>query len=61
MATLKCGIHYNLKTNVVTKFSTESSITITTYIYLMPELLLKLVELSEMIVHPTSPSVGVTG
>ena len=59
MATLKCGIHYNLKTNVVTKFLTRSSTT--TYIYLMTALLLELVELPEMIVPPTSPSVGVTG
>ena len=47
------------KTNVVTKFPTESWTT--TYIYLMTALLLELVELPEMIVPPTSSSVGATG
>ena len=59
MATLKCGTRFNLKTSVVTKFSTGSSITISTYLTMA--LLLELVESLEMTAPLTSPFVGATG
>ena len=59
MATVKCGIHSNLKANVVTKFSTESLTMI--YIFLVMALLLELVESQVMIAPPTSPSVRAAG
>ena len=50
MATLKCGTHSSLKSNVATKFSTGSSTMI--YILLMIALLLELVE-PPVIIAPT--------
>ena len=50
---------FNLKTSVVTKFLTGSSIMIFTFLTMA--LLLELVESLEMTAPPTSPFVGVTG